>query len=75
MRREDRQQKQLAYMAVMWNRIEPKDIPPLNEVLGDEIDEVHQEKEQTQEEMIDVLKSFVARSKNNKPISRGRSRG
>lgn len=70
-KREERARKELAYMSVIWNRIEPKDIPPLDQVLGLEDDEKGTSaKEQTPEEMESILKTLAVRSKNNKTVSR-----
>jgi hypothetical protein len=64
---------QLAYTAVMWNRIEPKDIPPLKDVLQlEDTEPTAKAEEQSTEEMKDVLRTLAARSKRNKTVTRRR---
>lgn len=59
MRQQEKGRITLAYCQVVWNRVEPKDVPTLKELLEDG----NEKNEQTVMEQQDILKSFAARSK------------
>jgi hypothetical protein len=77
-RRDEKNRIALEYMAVMWNRIEPKDLPTLKSLIGDEDEDEDEDetpikvpkKEQSSAEMADILKTLSMRSKRNKHTSR-----
>jgi hypothetical protein len=62
-KREKRELTTLLYNAVLWNRVEPKYIPDLSDVLGDE--EPTEKTVQTIEEQEDILRSMAGRGKRN----------
>jgi hypothetical protein len=70
--RDENFRTQLAYSAVVWNRVEPKDIPSLKDVLQQEEVAPEEVKPQSPQEMMDVLKTLAARSKRNKTVTRRR---
>lgn len=60
--KEVREKYTLAYCAVVWNRVEPKDVPSLADIIG--VDSNGADKTpQTVDEQADILKTFAARSK------------
>lgn len=50
----------------MWNRVEPKDIPKIEDLIGEENEDMFSEKskgKQTVSDMEDVLRTFANKSK------------
>lgn len=68
----------LLYSAVMWNRVEPKDIPTIQDVMemyGDLDEDTLSKKVQPVSEQTDILKTFAARSKAMGKAKGGMKRG
>ena len=65
--REHRERVTIAYLQAMWMRIDNEKIPKIEELLGDDPDAVDPEviktREQSPDEMADILQTLSARSK------------
>lgn len=60
---EDKEKLILTYSAVMWNRVEPKDIPSLSTLLESYDDEPVVPQTQSVREQEDALRTIAARFK------------
>jgi hypothetical protein len=53
----------LAYLQVLWNRADPKDIPSIEDIIGQDEDEPREKKVQTPQEQDEVIRTIAARAK------------
>ena len=73
-RRDERDRMTMAYLQAGWSRMDATDIPKLDELLGEDPDATSPEavkaREQTPDEMADILKTLAVRTTGKSPTPR-----